>query len=674
MKQSITDIFRTAEQLEASGDYAGANELYKRWIALNPDDPHLPAAMFNHAIAAQRSGDSFGAINILRAAVRLYPDFHASYINLGRALEDAGQAGSAVTQWLSLVNRLPAVNGPTLRHKLLALQQIGRVLESNHLDAAAEDALQQAIDLSPHQPQVVQHWIALRQKQCKWPAVQGWDGVDKRLLLSQISPLSAAVMFDDPVFHLTRAARYARETIAQPNPMPAAKPPLPNRATAKLRVGYVSSDLREHAVGFGISEVMELHDRERFDIHAYYCGIARDDATKARIQSSVGNWRDISGLSDEAAASLIARDGIDILIDLNGYTRDARTAVFARHPAPVQVNWYGFPGTMGTSYHHYIIADPVTIPPGCEIYYSEKVMRLGCYQPNDRKRRVAPETPTRAEEGLPASGFVFCCLNGTQKITAPVFAAWMRILAAVPGSVLWLLDSTPDTNARLRELAVSHGIAAERLCFAPKRPNPLHLARYRLADVFLDTFPYGAHTTASDAMWMGVPVVTVEGHSFAARVCSSLVQAAGLPELVCKSLEEYVEKAIRLALGPEQLAVLKGKLARGRDSSLLFDTPRLVAQLEALFHDMWEEYQQGECHAPGLTRLDECEEIALQMVLGNDVRQFSIDGYFNCLADQEAPRISPLRRHLQRPVSTEIACDEAGLSVRPSGNELPVFQ
>lgn len=674
MKQSITDIFRAAEQLEANGEYAQATELYKRWIALNPDDPHLPAAMFNHAIATQRRGDTFGAINILRTAVRLYPDFHASYINLGRALEDAGQAGTAVTQWLALVNRLPAVNGPVLRHKLLALQQIGRVLESNHMDAAAEDALQQAIDLSPHQPQVVQHWIALRQKQCRWPVIQGWDGVDKRLLLSQVSPLSAAVMFDDPVFHLTRAARYARETISQPRAECAARVQPRKREHSRLRIGYVSSDLREHAVGFGISEVMELHDRGRFDIHAYYCGIARDDATKTRIRSSVGNWKDITGLSDAEAASLIARDGIDILIDLNGYTRDARTAVFAHQPAPVQVNWYGFPGTMGTPYHHYIIADPVTIPPGCEIYYSEKVMRLGCYQPNDRKRRVASETPAREEEGLPSAGFVFCCLNGTQKITAPMFAAWMRILAAVPGSVLWLLDSTPETNTRLRELAVSHGIAAERLCFAPKRPNPLHLARYRLADLFLDTFPYGAHTTASDAMWMGVPVVTVEGESFAARVCSSLVQAAGLPELVCKSLEEYIEKAVRIASDPVRVMGLKERLVRDRDSSLLFDTPRLVAQLEALFLAMWEEHQSGECPAPGLMRLDECEEIALDMVLGNDARRFSIDDYASLLAGRETPRISPLRQHLQRAGSTETIRSETGLPILPAGHELPVFQ
>lgn len=618
MVHSISDLFREAETLEAKGDAAGAVELYKRWIAFNPEDSNLAAALFNMAVVANRAGDAHGAINALRQALRINPDFHPPYINLGRLLEDAGQAGLAVSQWLELSSRLATINGPALRHKLMALHQVGRVLEFNHVDAAAEDALRQAIDLDPAQPQAVQHWIALRQKQCKWPVVQGWDGVDSRKLLSSISPLSTAVMFDDPVFQLARAASYARESIARPKRIAFDHGSRRGDRPQRLRIGYVSSDFREHAVGFGMSEVVELHDRQRFDIHAYYCGIARDDETKARIRAGVEHWTDIRPLTDDAAAAKIAADGIDILIDLNGYTRDARTAVFARRPAPIQANWYGFPGTMGTPYHHYIIADGNVVPAGHEIFFSERVLRLPCYQPNDRKRHVAPVPPMRADEGLPESGFVFCCLNGTQKITPQLFSAWMQILVAVPGSVLWLLEPSAETTARLRQMAQAAGVAPHRICLAPKRPNPQHLARYRLADLFLDTFPYGAHTTASDAMWMGTPVLTLEGRGFAARVCAGLVRAAGLPDLVCGSLDEYVARAIAIGRAPGASAALRARLEQARSTAPLFDTPRLVAGLESLFDRMWEDFRAGDLPVPALTNLRTYEEIGLGLLAGNE--------------------------------------------------------
>ena len=618
MIHSISELFRAAEALEAGGDAAAAAELYKRWIALNPGDPHLAAALFNMAVVTQRCGDGFGAIHALRQAIMLNPDFHPPYINLGRLLEDNGQAGLAVSQWLELSNRLPQLNGPALRHKLMALQQLGRVLEFNHVDAAAEDALRQAIDLDPHQPQAVQHWIALRQKQCKWPVVSGWDGVGSRALLASISPLSAAVMFDDPVFQLARAAGYARQSIARPKSLPFDHAPRRASRPPRLRIGYLSSDLREHAVGFGMSEVMELHDRSRFEIHAYYCGIDREDPTRTRIRAAVDGWTGISRLTDDEAAAAIARDGIDILVDLNGYTRDARTAVLARRPAPVQVNWYGFPGSMGTPYHHYIIADPHVVPEGHEIHFSERVMRLACYQPNDRKRLVAPGLPRRAEEGLPETGFVFCCLNGTQKITPQIFMAWMGILARVEGSVLWLLEPAAETAARLRAMAAAQGIAPERICFAPRRPNPQHLARYRLADLFLDTFPYGAHTTASDAMWMGTPVLTLEGRGFAARVCASLVRSAGLPDLVCRSLDEYLSRAAAIAGTPGAAAALRARLAQNRPTAALFDTPGLVAGLEGLFERMWDEFRSGSLPVPRLSGLACHEEIGLDLLPGRE--------------------------------------------------------
>jgi len=608
---SIVELFRLAESLEKSGNGQGAVELYKKWVAFNPNDPHLHAAMFNYGVVMARNGDMPGAINVLRDVIRLKPDFLPPYINLGRLLEDVGQTGNAVTQWLELTSKLPQITGEAIRHKLMAQQQAGRVLEGNHLDVAAEDVLRQSIDIKADQPEVVQHWIALRQKQCKWPVMEPWEGVTSRELLAHISPLSCAVQYDDAVMQLGRAYKYAKTLVKRP-PMNYGKHEDRKAPRAeKLRIGYVSSDLREHAVGFGLSEVMEVHDRERFEIHAFYCGIPHDDATKQRIKASVDSWTDINGLTDDQAAAAVHEKQIDILIDLNGYTRDARTAVLARRAAPIQVNWYGFPGTMATPFHNYVIADEITVPPEHEIYFTEKVLRLPVYQPNDRKRKVAAEMPKRADENLPEQGFVFCCLNGTQKITNLVFIAWMEILKAVPGSVLWLLDSVPETHARLKAMATHLGVDENRLCFAPKRPNPMHLARYQLADLFLDTFPYGAHTTASDAMWMGTPVLTMPGQSFASRVCASLVSAAGAPELIVPDIQGYITEAIRLGQNPIEIVSLKARLKATRDTSTLFDTNLLVSSLEALFDQMWEDFAAGNLPQPNLANLDVYEELAV---------------------------------------------------------------
>jgi predicted O-linked N-acetylglucosamine transferase (SPINDLY family) len=304
-------------------------------------------------------------------------------------------------------------------------------------------------------------------------------------------------------------------------------------------------------------------------------------------------------------------------VDLNGYTKDARTKVFARWPAPVIVNWFGYPSTMGTPYHHYLLADDFVVPPGDEIYYSEKIVRLPCYQPNDRKRTVAATRPTRAEAGLPDGAFLFCSFNGMQKLTAPVYQRWMTILGRVPGSVLWLLAGTADTNERLRRIAGEAGIAPERIVFAEKMPNPEHLARYPLADLFLDSFPYGAHTTASDAMWMGVPILTLYGRTFASRVCADLVRAAGIGEMACATAEDYVERAVAFGNNPASLAGIKAKLIAGRDTCLLFDTPKLVRHLEDAYRQMWSDLIRGAVPAPDLRNLDIYHEIGLSLDVEN---------------------------------------------------------
>jgi predicted O-linked N-acetylglucosamine transferase (SPINDLY family) len=644
---SLTEAIGQAESL-AIPDAAAAAAIYRDWIAYHPADPLLHAAYFNYGVALSRAGDPSGAINATRENLRVKPDFYAAYINLGRLLEDTGQKGEAVSEWLGLVKRLAEINGDSVKNKLSALQQIGRVLEGLNVDTAAEDALKQALDISVAQPEVIQHWISLRQRQCKWPVISAWEYVRAPQLIAEISPLSLCNLTDDPVFQLARAWRYNKQSLKldSARQAPESWSPPGSRASGKLRIGYVSSDLREHAVGFAMTDVIEEHDRGRFDIYAYYCGINRVDPTQERIKRGVDRWTDINGMSDEEAAAKIRKDKIDIIVDLNGYTKDARTRVFALRPAPIAVNWFGFPGTMASPYHHYIIADDAIIPPSQEIYYSEKVLRLACYQPNDRKRTIAANPPSRRDEGLPEGALVYCSLNGPQKFTPEVFLAWMAILTRTPGSVLWLLGAGDDANNRLRERATQQGLAPERLIFAQKKPNPEHLARYALADLFLDTFPYGAHTTASDAMWMGVPILTMPGKGFASRVCASLLKAAGIGELICVTLQEYIDRAVALGQSPGELKALRQRLLAGRSASLLFDTPRLVRDLETLYQSMWADFQSGALPQPDLANLDIYEEVGIDLGL-EDVSYLSEDAY-------RTTYIRKLKeRHAVRPIRTD---------------------
>ena len=606
----LAGLLEAAARAGAPGEAAA---LYKAWIAHQAEGPGLAVAYFNYAVCLSDAGDLAGAVHALRAALRLQPGFAPPAINLGGVLERLGLPGPAVQAWLDLVHALPEVTGEAVGYKTLALKQVGRVLEAAQQDDAAEDALRQSLALNPAQPDVIQHLVALRQRQCKWPVLDG-DGAQVARLRAGMSPLSAACLVDDPVLHLAVAHHYARTSIGRVPRLPA---PSTLREAGKLRIGYVSSDLREHAVGFALAEMMALHDRSRVFVHAYYSGVPGEpgvpggDATQRRIRAAVDRWTDVAGLDDAQAAQVIRRDGIDILVDLNGYTKDARTRVFGMRPAPVAVNWFGFPGTMGTAYHHYLIADAQVIPAEAEAYYTERVVRLPCYQPNDRGRVVAAR-PGRVEAGLPEQGFVFCSFNGSQKLTQDVFGRWMAILRAVPGSVLWLLSAAAPVHVRLQETAWSLGVDPARLIFAPKLANPQHLARIGLADLFLDSFPYGAHTTASDALWVGLPVLTLRGRSFAARVCASLVVAAGVPELACDTAEGYVAQAVALATSGIELAAIRRRLTEERDRCVLFDTPGLVRSLEGLFDGMQADRVAGRLPRPDLRNLAATHEAATE--------------------------------------------------------------
>lgn len=612
---ALGDVITLASDLASGGQPALADQAYKIWIKFNAEHPQLCVALFNRSVLQAALGDGAGAAASLEQAIALNPDFMPAYVNLGGQQERAGLNELAIATWEAGANRPMVLNGMGVSYAFTCLKQIARLLGDMHQPARAELALQRAADIDANAMDVIGQLVANRLSQCKWPAVRPTERLSRETLLTGVNPLSIAAYSDDPLLQLGAANRFIeREAKTTAEQIRADRRDAPiDLGGRRPRIGYISSDLRDHAVGYLMAELFEVHDKSRVEVFAYYCGPESSDGLNTRIRAAVEHFIDIRPMSDDEAAQRIADDGIDILVDVNGHTRDARTAVFARRPAPILVNWLGYPGTMGSDYHHYIIGDPWIIPPEMELYYSEAVRRLPCYQPNDRRRIVASEIPTRAEAGLPEEGFVFCCFNGTQKITPHVFDRWIEILKRTPGSVLWLLDSNPETNARLRDAAEARGVDRTRLIFAPKMQNAFHLARYRLADLFLDTTPYGAHTTASDALWMAVPVLTWSGRSFASRVCGSLVRSAGLPELVVDSAQAYIEKAVEIGSDRAHAQALRETLEAKRDTCVLFDMDLLADKLETLYAEMIDEYRAGDRPRPNLANLATYLEIGLSL-------------------------------------------------------------
>lgn len=364
----------------------------------------------------------------------------------------------------------------------------------------------------------------------------------------------------------------------------------------KIRIGYLSNDFHDHATALLLVETLERHDRARFGVHAYSYGADDGKALRRRLEKTFDSFRRIETLTDTQAASAIHQDKIDILVDLKGYTLNARTGILMLHPAPIQVNYLGYPGTLGADICDYIITDRVMTPPASAAGYAESFAFMpNSYQPHGSGAPVLANAD-RVASGLPTQGFVFCSFNQPYKFTPEIFGLWCRLLAAVPQSVLWLLESQ-QAMGNLRNEALRRGIGPDRLIFAPDMAQTGHLERLRLADLALDTAPYGAHTTASDALWAGVPIVTCPGETFPSRVASSLLHAAGLPELIVPDLDGYFDLAHGLAANPGRLAALRGKLQRNRATCPLFDVARYTADLEQLYETMWWRFRAGLPHA-----------------------------------------------------------------------------
>jgi protein O-GlcNAc transferase len=454
-------------------------------------------------------------------------------------------------------------------------------------------AYDQALSMRPDHPDAF-GWVDAALHSCNWQRTAGVIDaltVEIRQGKPTVTPFTLLSVSDDPALHLQCARNYLEEIKANRlEPIPSSGP----LDHAKLRIGYLSADFQAHATAYLLAEVIERHDRSHFEVHAISYGGDDGSAMRNRLIKAFDRFHDVSGKSDLEVARLINNLGIDIAVDLKGYTKDARPGILGYRPAPIQVSYLGYPSTMGSDFIDYIIADRIVLPFADQAFYAERIVHLpDCYQPNDSKRAIADLTIGRSETGLPDDGFVFCCFNNNYKITPAIFDVWMRLLEKVPGSVLWLLRDNSGAENHLRAQAEARGVSGRRLVFAERMRLDLHLARHRLADLFLDTLPYNAHTTASDALWAGLPVLTCLGAAFPGRVAASLLESAGLPELVTHSLAEYEAAALRLAADASYIGALRQRLEQNRRAVPLFDADRHRRHIEAAYATMWQARQHG---------------------------------------------------------------------------------
>lgn len=571
----VRPLVNLGKVLRQQGSAARATATLRRALALSPDNP---LALTNLGLALADLGLRPDALRSLRSAVTLHPSLAEAHTGLARVLLELGDTAAALDSVQRAGALQPAlVDGwASLATVLLILQRFSEAL------TAAERVLAQR----PDDATCLAVALNCGLRMCDWsrveqilPRIRALDHGTERA-----QPFLLLAVSEDPEEQL-EAARVRAASVAvdrQTLPAPVA------RKSDRIRVAYVSGDFHLHATSFLLAELLELHDRSAFEIVGVSYGADDRSPLRSRVLGSLDQWLDARERSDWEVANWLRGREIDIAVDLKGYTAHSRPGIFAHRPAPVQVSYLGYPGTLAAPFIDYLIADPFVIPEGEQRFYTECIAYLpDCYQPNDRKRRVSGHAPTRSEAHLSENGFVFCCFNNNWKITPPVFGVWMRLLAAVPGGVLWLLEDNRWAVEHLRREAVVRGIEPERLVFCKRVSCEDHLARHRLADLFLDTFPCNAHTTASDALWAGLPMLTCAGRTFAARVAGSLLRTAGLPQLITTSLEEYEELALNLARAPERLASIRAGLTRDRESLPLFDTPAYCRQLEAAYRQMW---------------------------------------------------------------------------------------
>ncbi len=574
-----------AQALRKLGELAPAETAARRAVALDPSDL-LARKLCGVTLTEQhRYADAVAVFAALPSGAPTDHDFHCEY---GQALYMLGRIVESTRQFILSFTCKPDFV-PAHARLSNAFARLGM-----HSEAA--ECLRTVEMLQPWDAQALGNLVHQTQNACQWDRLvhdtaRLHESIEHHAP-AQTTPFTYLAMDSTPRQQRLAAQISARFEFGAVKPLPVERR-APRAAGERLRIAYVSGDFQHHATAMLMTEVLEMHDRERFEIFLYSYGPDDNSDWRRRVMRSSEHWFDAAQISDLDLARRIRADGIDIAVDLKGFTRATRMKVFAYRPAPIQVAWLGYPGTCGADFIDYVIGDPVVTPREAQPDYSERIAQMPwSYQPNDRQRPLG--TPaTRAMCGLPAHAFVFCCFNNAYKIMPAVFERWCALLHAVPDSVLWLYEANPQATDNLLREAQQRGIDPGRIFFAPFVAQDKHLARLAAADLFLDTLPYNAHTTASDALWAGVPLVTCIGDTFASRVAASLLRAVGCDELVTRSLDEYQALALALAGDRTRLAGIRQRLIDAREEAPLFDSPRFAIGIEQLFERMAQRHREG---------------------------------------------------------------------------------
>jgi predicted O-linked N-acetylglucosamine transferase (SPINDLY family) len=576
---ALLQAMAQAQAHQAQGRTEAAVAAYGSYAAM-ANATHRHVALYNAAVALSQARRGLEAEAFFRQCTVLAPDFSNGHLSLGLTIESNGRPQEALAVWQACLDTLedtqtqPDPRVPLLNH-------IGRLSEMQRDYPRATEALSRSLALMPDQPAVLHHWIHLRQKQCLWPVIPGGPAQRARALAAA-SALAMLGLSDDPAEQLRSAQRYVAEKVSR---FPRAVPRGHRYGHQRLRIGYLSSDLSTHAVSLLTVELFEQHRRDLVEVHAFCWSREDGTAFRERVRRAFDHFHRIDQLDDAQAAQLIQQHEIDVLVDLQGLTSHARPNIVARGPAPLQVAFLGFPGPTALPHMDHVVADPFIFPDALRSGFTEAPLMLPTlYQCSDSQRPIGP-TPTRAQLGLPEDAFVYCAFNNNFKFTPEVFESWMRILRQVPDAVLWLLEDNRWARANLQAAARAHGVDDARLLFAPRVLPQDYLARFRAADLFLDTCPYNAGTTANDALWAGLPLLTLSGRTYVSRMAGSLLTSAGLPELVTTSHPAYEQRAIALAHDRTELTRLRQHLADVKARGELFSTQRFVREFEQALVD-----------------------------------------------------------------------------------------
>ena len=570
-------LLAQCDQLRQSGQHDAVIPLYQRWLRLTQSSVRH-VAWFNLGVELSNRGDPTGAEQAYLQALALKPDLIEAEFNLGNSLEALGRPAEAIALWQKVLAKLDTQPVLQVSMAVMLLNNLGRLLEIHKEYHDAEKYLERSLAIQPAQPDVLQHWVHLRQKQCTWPAEAPLPRVPKHAMRMAVSPLAMLASQDDPAMQVLTARNFVARKFGNLK--------IANLGASRIRgprerlkIAYLSGDLCTHAVGLLLADFLESHDRTKVEVFGYCWSLEDGSPVRQRLKNAFEHFERIAELDDASAAARIASAGIDVLIDLHGLSAGVRPGILALKPAPITVTWLGFIGPTAMPWIDYVIGDRYTLTDELEPYFSERMIRLsGCFLPGDRNRQIG-KMATRAECGLPEDAFVFATFNNAYKLNPVMWDCWMRILRQVPGSVLWVVDDNVWATEHLRAAALTHGIDGTRLVFNPRTSHADFLGRLPLADLFLDNHPYNAGSTASDALWMGLPILTLSGRTFVSRMGGSILTAAGVPELITYTLPEYERKAISLARRPAEHQALRDRVARARQSPA-FDMQRLAQEIE----------------------------------------------------------------------------------------------